>query len=133
MVKMAGTKDKKPEKKPKTGTPSNTSVCVVCHEEKTGHVVRDDLLIRSIRAVKNFLHIAANNRLVVCKGCVEKHRAKRADFEKKLALYGGGGLLIIIIFTLISRTLQGFAVSLLLGLFVAALALFSYHPASEAK
>jgi len=125
---------KKAGRKPESRqSPAGKSICIVCREEKRGRAVKDDVVIRAIRKIKQAFRVAANNRLVVCDGCLEKHKARRGGFERKLALYGGGGLLIVIVFTLISRTIGGFALSLLLGLFVAALALFSYHPASEGK
>ncbi|MFA6036045.1 MAG: hypothetical protein WC759_03740 [Candidatus Micrarchaeia archaeon] len=116
-----------------TANLKNTSVCIVCKQEKSGTPVQDDAVIRGIRAIKRAFHIAANNRLVVCSSCAEKQDAKRADFEKKLALYGGGGLLLLVVFTLLTRTLAGFLISMVLGLFVAALSLFSYTPKSKSK
>jgi hypothetical protein len=117
----------------KVDIPKNSCVCIICQRERDGYAVREDFIIRGIRAVKRALRAATNNRLVVCKDCVDAHRAKRASFERKLMLYGGFGILLVIVFTLLSQTLQGFAASLMLGIFVAALALFSYHPGSEAK
>jgi VIT1/CCC1 family predicted Fe2+/Mn2+ transporter len=116
-----------------TASLKNTSVCIVCKQAKSGTPVQDDVVIRGIRAIKRAFNVAANNRLVVCSDCTEKQTTKRADFEKKMALYGGGGLLLLIVFTLLTRTLAGFAVSLVLGLFVAALSLFSYTPKSGSK
>lgn len=113
--------------------PTNAKVCIVCHRQMDGYAVRDDHIIRAIRAVKKMMGASTNNRLVVCRDCVETHKAKRASFEKKLMLYGGAGALIVIVFTLLSQSLQGFFASLMLGIFVAGLALFSYHPGSEAK
>jgi len=109
------------------------SICIVCRHEKSGSAVKDDVLIRSIRSIKQALNIAANNRLVVCEECAPAHRQRREAFERKLLQYGAFGAILVIAFTLLSRTIQGFLMSLLLGAFVASLAIFQYTPASEAR
>ena len=109
------------------------SVCIVCKENKKGTPVKDDVMISSIRSVKRALRISSNNTLVVCKGCMEQHMEKRREFEKKVLTYGvlGGALALILI--ILSRSIQGVVLSLLLVLFIVSLAIFHYHPATVEK
>jgi len=107
-------------------------VCIICQKEREGQRVRDDLFIRTVRSLKRRLGIATNNVLVVCRDCVPEHRQRRSAFERKLLQYGAFGAAIGLILLVLSRSLQGLAMGLLLGAFVASLALFQYHPSSDA-
>ncbi len=121
-------------------------VCVVCHQEKRGAPVNDDLVIRSIRRIKKgiagittryapalmrFLpehFVPQNNTLVVCKDCMEEHKKRRGDFEKNLVRFGALGFIMWALLVLFGRTLAlaffGFVIFLVMLLF----ALPYYHP-----
>lgn len=113
--------------------------CIVCEKDKTGTPVSDDVIIGTIRKVKRTLRVAQENRLVVCKDCLEEHKKRRAKFEAKVIRYGGFGAIVTVIFLIISQRL----VSLLAGLFVIFVMLFltlndywptlAVEPKAEAK
>ncbi len=109
--------------------------CVVCHKEgvQGGHLVEDDLVIRSIRAAKRKLGIAKNNVLVVEEGCLEAYKPKRAKYERDLAIHAAIGALVLLIFVLLPVFTTGFSiVSVLLGLLlfclIMAFTVFSHCP-----
>ena len=108
-------------------------ICIICQKEGKGYRVFDDIFINFVRSVKQKLGISTNNLLVVCKDCVPEHKKRRASFEKNLMQYAAFGAVLGVIFLLISRSLQGLVMALLLALIVASLAVFQYHPASEVK
>ena len=109
--------------------------CVVCHKEgvEGGRPVEDDLIIRSIRAAKQKLGIARNNVLVVEEGCMDDYRAKRAKYERDLAIHTVIGGLVLLLFILLPVFTSGFSlVSVLLGLLlfglIMLLSIFSHCP-----
>ncbi|MDE1798024.1 MAG: hypothetical protein KGH63_01300, partial [Candidatus Micrarchaeota archaeon] len=110
------------------------SVCIICHQEKSGAAVADTTVIRTIRAVKEKLRMAANNTLVVCADCRETHAERRKRYESKWITHLLIGLaLIVLAIGLPLVTGAGFNIFntlfivLLAGL-VAALALLDYMP-----
>ena len=122
------------------------TVCVICHTEKKGAPINDDLVIRSIRRGKGWVNgffrnyapslmrflpdqlVLQNNVLVVCNNCLEEHTKRRTEFEKKLVRFGALGGIIAILLILLARTpgavLSGLVVVALMLLF----ALPFYHP-----
>ena len=98
-------------------------VCIICgNEVKSGSAVADDLVIRSLRRAKQWLHIARNNELVVCESDLEAHRKKRQGYERNLAVYMviAGIVLVLLVFLPIFTT--GFSLyAVLVGLLFAAL------------
>lgn len=108
-------------------------VCIVCYKEKDGRAVADDAVIRAIRKTKNFLHVAKNNQLVVCPECMDAYRAKRARYERDLAIHAVIGGLVLLLFILLPVFTSGFSlVSVLLGLLlfglIMLLSVFSHCP-----
>jgi len=118
----------KPRKSKKT---TGKHVCIVCHKARTGERVYDDVFISTMRSLKRTLGLSTNNILVVCKDCVPVHRKRRSTFEKKVLQYGAFGLVLGAILLFISRSLQGLLMALLMVLFMAILAMITYHPASK--
>ena len=108
-------------------------VCIICQGERNGSRVRDDVFIRSVRSIKRMLGISTNNVLVVCNVCLPEHKRRRSAFEKKLLQYGAFGGFMGLIVLVLSRTLQGLVLAVLMAVFVASLALVQYHPSSEAS
>ncbi|RLG19625.1 hypothetical protein DRN67_02220 [Candidatus Micrarchaeota archaeon] len=119
--------------KTKNQAKKGKSICIICQKEKKGYPVRDDLFITTVRSLKQKLGIATNNVLVVCNDCSTEHKKRRSAFEKKILQYAAIGAVLGLIFLVISRSLQGLVMAILLVLFMAALALVQYHPASEIK
>ncbi len=110
------------------------SVCIICHQEKSGEAVADTTVIRAIRAIKRKLNLATNNTLVVCPACRPAHAARRKSYEHKWMMHLLLGLgLVVLAIALPLLTGAGFNllsilfVLLLAGL-VAALALLDYMP-----
>ena len=108
-------------------------VCIICYKEKDGRAVADDAVIRAIRNVKTMLRVAKNNELVVCAECMEAYKAKRAKYERDLAIHAAIGGLVLLLFILLPLFTSGFSlVSVLLGLLlfglIMLLSVFSHCP-----
>jgi len=103
-------------------------VCIVCGQERTGYPVKDDIVLATLRGIKQRLHISTGNKLVVCEEDVEKAQAKRARFEKYLMWYGilAAAVFFIILFSSSSPIALFWAA--IAALFVMLLSLFSYYP-----
>ncbi len=58
-------------------------VCIIGKEEVNGrsYKVKEDIIISSIRKLKNFFKIATGNELVVCESHKEEAIKKRKNFE----------------------------------------------------
>ncbi|MDO8340277.1 MAG: hypothetical protein Q7T16_06490 [Candidatus Burarchaeum sp.] len=108
-------------------------ICIICQQEKDGYAVRNDIFIAAIRGIKQTLGIATNNVLVVCNDCASEHRKRRSGFEKTLLQYGVFGAIIGILLLAISLSLSGLLMAAFMVLFMLALAVIHYHPASEAQ
>ena len=120
------------EPKPAVGG-TGRRICIICQQEKDGATVRDDIFINAVRSIKRTLGIATNNTLVVCNDCVPEHRKRRSGFEKTLLQYGIFGAVLGIILVVISRSLAGLMMALLMLAFMLALAVIHYHPTSDSK
>jgi hypothetical protein len=125
------------------------TVCVICEKEKAGTPVYEDIIIRSIRRVKQGIKgiirrvapsllpsapsilVPQNNKLVVCKGCAQEHAKRRANFEKWLIIYVGLGGLMAVVFLILSQSLMAVFAGVVILMFMAALALLSYWPSLE--
>jgi len=112
-----------------------TKMCIISSEEAPdGYPVEDTQVIKAIRAVKQKLNMASNNKLVVSKSNYELYKKKRKDFEQKLILHVAAGallLLVSIVFPLFSgRGVEFVSVFmvLLLAAFLVVLAGLSYIP-----
>ncbi|HII54255.1 hypothetical protein COT30_01975 [Candidatus Micrarchaeota archaeon CG08_land_8_20_14_0_20_49_17] len=79
--------------------PSNTTVCIICRKEVSGTLVKDDVVIETIRKIKKKLGMAKNNKLVVCQGCLEEWSSKRKKYEKTLTqnIVIGIGIVVLLI------------------------------------
>ena len=114
-------------------------VCVTCQESVEGKKavpIREDRVIRIIRAVKKAVGIAKNNELYVCEKDIAKHTERRKSFEKGMLFASvlAGFLLIVLIGSLIVNgrfDLWAIASALVVGAFVLLLPLFKYAPAIE--
>ncbi len=114
-------------------------VCVSCQtnvEGKRATPVREDRIIKGIRAVKKALGLAQNNQLFVCENCMPKHLERRRSFEKTMlfaSVFAGLLMLIIIIAPLLSGRFDPWAVvsGVVVSLFILALPVFKYTPAVE--
>lgn len=108
-------------------------VCIICEKEPAGkaYAVRDDAVIKAIRAVKRKLGVARNNELYVDEACLPAYREKRKKFEKNMVFYIAIGAVIFILvngfqiaygrFSLIT-----FLASAVLALMIAAMAVLNY-------
>ena len=125
------------------------TVCVICEKEKAGTPVREDVIIRSIRRVKQGFKgileriapsllpsapgilVPQNNRLIVCKECAPEHAKRRANFEKTLIMYVGLGGLMAVLFLILSQSFMAVFAGAVILAFMAALAVLSYWPSLE--
>ncbi len=90
----------------------NMKVCVSCQQDvsaKKAMPVKEDRIIKGIRAAKKLLRIAQMNELFVCEECMQKHLERRRSFEKTV---------------LFASVFAG-------ALFILALPVFKYAPAVE--
>jgi hypothetical protein len=114
-------------------------VCISCQKDVGGRKavrVKEDRVIRVIRAVKNALRVAQNNELYVCEEDIKAHQERRRGFERSMLLAGilaGVIVLLFIVTLLLSGKLDAWALvsSILLALVILAFPLFRYAPALE--
>lgn len=70
------------------------TVCIVCKKEldkknlKDAKPVKEDGVIKGIRAIKNALKIATNAQLYVCKEHLPEQQKRRKEFEKSITITG---------------------------------------------
>jgi hypothetical protein len=115
-------------------------VCIVCEKDvegKSAVPIKEDAIIRTIRGVKQFFRIAANNELYVCEDDIPKHMEKRRGFERSLIFFGVLAALVVILLAG-SLVLSGhfdivaFLFAIVLGLLILVFAVvFKYAPAIE--
>ncbi len=114
-------------------------VCIVGKEQvKSGYPIKEDAVIKLVRAFKEKLKISTGNELVVCEKHLEEAKKKRKEFEgsviKLVALVSVIAVIAIVLailnntFNLLPAT---FALLFLLGLLMVVLSLFKYYPAVE--
>lgn len=106
------------------------TVCIVCQQQKDGTPVKDDVILSSIRRIKQSLNIAKNNTLVVCAECLEEHKKRRQNFEKSMIQFGGLGLLILVILLLLLQNIQAFLIGIVFAAFTFSLSIIKYHPST---
>ena len=109
-------------------------VCIICAKEvRQGSAVEDDVVIRTLRSIKQKLNMAKNNVLVVEEGCMEQYRKRREKYERDIVMRVVVAAIILLVFVLLPIFSSGFSVwAALLGLVLAgafmALSLFSHCP-----
>lgn len=114
-------------------------VCVSCQKDvegKPARKIREDRIIRGIRAIKRALRVAQNNELYVCTDCMPSHTERRKSFEKSMlfASVFAGLILIVLIgaFILSGRfDAWAFVSAFVVAGFILALPIFKYTPAVE--
>ncbi|MEW6036588.1 MAG: hypothetical protein AB1529_08310 [Candidatus Micrarchaeota archaeon] len=114
-------------------------VCVSCQQDvsaKKAMPVKEDRIIKGIRAAKKLLGIAQMNELFVCEECMQKHLERRRSFEKTMlfaSVFAGLLLVIIILVPLLSGRFDPWAVvsGVIVALFILTLPVFKYAPAVE--
>src|SRR5512143_1078798 len=110
-------------------------VCISCQTDvsaKTAYPIREDRIIKVIRAVKKALGIAQMNELYVCKDCLPKHNERRKSFEKSMlfaSVFAGLVLVILLATIILSARFDAWAV---VSAFIVVLPVFKYAPAVEA-
>lgn len=114
-------------------------VCIIDQKESDGIPVKDDLVLKSIRRIKQAFKISTGNQLVVCKTHLEEAKQKRSKFEKSLVTAAGIGALfgvIIVVIAILSQNslldiLRAIVLLVFLVVVMAALSLYQYFPAVE--
>jgi F0F1-type ATP synthase assembly protein I len=115
-------------------------ICVECQEDVSGKRavrIKEDRIIRLIRAAKQKLNIAANNELYVCEKDIDKHVKRRKEFEKNMLFFSilAGVIVLLMLGTmLLSGRFDPWLIvsSLLIGIFILLFAVvFKYAPAVE--
>jgi energy-converting hydrogenase Eha subunit A len=115
-------------------------ICIYTQKSVEGQLavpVRDDRVIRTIRAVKKFFGIAQMNELYVSVPHLEEHKKRRRSFEKSLlfASVFAGLVIVVVLFSLVFSgrfDLWAIVSAFIIAGFVLALPLFKYSPALEA-
>ena len=116
------------------------TACIVCQKEGIpGNLVRDDVILRTIRNVKTRLGIRRGFTLVVCDADLETYKKKRQKFEKMAVLHATAAVIVVAILFLAPIILGApFSIvnlffALVLGIMIAALAILSYVPGLEMR
>lgn len=114
-------------------------ICVSCEadvEGKKAFKIKEDRVIKAVRAVKKAFNIAKNNELYVCEACLPKHKEKRQSFEKSV-LFGTVIAVVLLVILLGMLLLSGrfdpwaiISVFVICG-FILALPFFRYAPGIE--
>ncbi len=115
-------------------------VCIICQQDvaaKSAAPIKEDRIIRTIRAVKKAFGIAQNNELFVCSDCTSKHAERRKSFEKSMlfaSVLAGLVLVVLLAAVVLSGRFDpwGFVSAFVVALFILALPVFKYTPAAEA-
>ena len=115
-------------------------VCISCQADvssKTAYPIKEDRIIKTIRAVKKALGIAQMNELYVCKDCLSKHAQRRKSFEKSMlfaSVFAGLVLVILLAAIILSARFDAWAVvsAFIVAGFIVVLPVFKYAPAVEA-
>ncbi|NYZ74077.1 hypothetical protein H0O00_02960 [Candidatus Micrarchaeota archaeon] len=114
-------------------------MCVSCQadvEDKTAFPIKEDRIIRGLRAIKMRLGIAQMNKLFVCESCVPKHAERRRSFERTMlfaSVFAGFVVLLLLYSTISSGRFDAWVVisAFVVALFALLLSLFRYAPAIE--
>jgi len=115
-------------------------VCIVCQKDvsgKSAKPIKEDNIIRLIRALKQTFRIAANNELYVCEDDLAVHLQRRRSFERSMILFGVLSAIVVVLLIgtmLLSGRFEIWAVfsALIVGVFILLLAfVFRYAPAVE--
>ncbi|MCS7109542.1 MAG: hypothetical protein NZ903_01965 [Candidatus Micrarchaeota archaeon] len=117
-------------------------VCIVGKEEVKGNYrrVKEDIVISTIRNIKRFFKIAAENELVVCDSHFEEAVKKRKEFESsliKIVALVAVITVIAIILAILNNSLNlipsTISLVILLFIFLIFVSLFKYFPAIEER
>lgn len=115
-------------------------ICIECEKDVAGKKafkIKEDRIIRGIRALKKLTRTAQGNELYVCNDHLEKHMKKRKRFEKSILIFGIlAGIVVVLLvgMLLLSKKFDVVLLiySLLVGVFILAFAvIFRYAPAIE--
>jgi hypothetical protein len=114
-------------------------VCITCQKDVEGKKavpIKEDRIIRGIRAMKKALGIAQMNELYVCEDDIKAHQERRRAFERSMLLAAMlAGIIVLLIF--VTLVFSGrfeawaFLAGILLALVVLAFPIFRYAPALE--
>jgi hypothetical protein len=115
-------------------------VCIVCRKEiENGNPVKEDVIIRFIKKIKQKTGTIQNNVLMVCDADLETYKKKRQNFEKMAVLHATAAVIVVAILFLAPIILGApFSIvnlffALILGIMIAALAILSYTPGLEMR
>lgn len=114
-------------------------VCIMCQKDVEGQQatpVREDRIIKTIRSIKTFFHMAQNNQLYVCEADMQKYIERRKSFEKSMlfaSVFAGLIVILIVGALIISGHFDIWAVvsAIVIAIFILMLPLFKYFPAVE--
>ena len=120
-------------------------VCIACQadvEGKQAVPIKEDRIIRVIRAIKRVFGVAQMNELYVCQADLPKHAERRRSFERTM-LFASifAGIMVLLILYSIVTTLLGSGhfdlwapvSAIVVAFFVLTLPLFRYTPAIELR
>lgn len=108
-------------------------VCIICEKEpqEAARKVKDDAIIKAIRAAKQRLGIARNNELYVCEGCMPKYVERRKKFERNIVFYVALGVIIFVLINGLQLmggvfSITAFIASVFLAILIVGLAVLNY-------
>jgi len=118
-----------------------TKVCIIHQKPSDGIPVKDDLILKTIRRLKQAFKASTGNQLVVCNAHLDEARKKRAKFEKSLITSAGIGAIFGIIMLAVSilsqrslfDILRAIVLLVFLVVVMSALSLYQYFPALEER
>ncbi|MFH1520262.1 MAG: hypothetical protein ABID61_01315 [Candidatus Micrarchaeota archaeon] len=116
-------------------------ICIICQataDSKSSTPIKEDKVIRIIRAIKKKLNIAQMNELYVCKNDLQKHSERRKSFEKSVmfaSILAGIILVVSVLSVVLSGKFElwGIISGIMLAGIIMLLPAFKYTPAIENK
>ncbi len=115
-------------------------VCIECEKSVEGTKavkIREDNVIKAIRAIKRRLGAAKENELYVCEEHLKQHIERRKSFQKSLILFGIAAVLVFVLGLLSmiisgNFSLIGFFAAIIIAVFLILFAVvFKYTPDLE--
>ncbi len=95
--------------------------------------IKEDRIIRGIRAIKKIFGVAQNNELFVSEAYLQEHTKRRKSFEKSMLFASvlAGLVFIAVLYSIVSTgRFEGLAIlsAFVIGGFILSLPLFKYSP-----
>jgi len=111
-------------------------VCIYTHKTVEGEKaipVKEDRILRGIRAIKNIFGVAQNNELFVSEPYLQEHTKRRKSFEKSMLFASvlAGLVFIAVLYSIVSTgrfEVLAILSAFIIGGFILCLPIFKYSP-----